>query len=151
MWSHYTDGMKGFVIVYNQFKTLDDDYLPMLPVKYVRTPPTITLDDLKLDSRDEGFLLNQKLIASKHDRWAYENEVRFISCPESGHEMLSRIKLRNGGILDLPDNSIHGVIVGEKMPASNLKLLQTICTHNQYKMYKASISSGEYQVEISEF
>ncbi|WP_318464085.1 DUF2971 domain-containing protein [Photobacterium leiognathi] len=142
MWSHYTDGMKGFVIVYNQFKTLDDNFLPMLPVKYVPAPPTITLDDLKLDSREEAFLLNQKMIGSKHERWAYENEVRFISCPESGHEMLSRIKLRNGGVLDLPENAIHGVIVGEKMPASNLKLLQTICTHNKYKMYKASISLG---------
>jgi hypothetical protein len=150
MWSHYTNGMTGFVIVYNPFDTIDGKTFPALPVRYVKEPPIIDADCLNLASNADGFELNTRLIATKHERWAYEQEFRFICCPEHPNEFLQRVKLRNGGIMDLPDYAIHGVICGYKMRPDDYKVVQSICKHNKYKMYKAEIHSDRYEVIVSE-
>ncbi|WP_022942895.1 DUF2971 domain-containing protein [Psychromonas hadalis] len=150
MWSHYTDGMKGFVVIYNQFKTQSGEFLPCIPVCYVNEPPIITFETIKLENSHGGFELNRKLIATKHNRWSYEKEVRFIVCPRHGDKMLSRVKLRDGGIFDLPEDAIFGVIVGEYMTKDHFKVIETICKSNNYKMYKASMNSSKYEIDIAE-
>lgn len=150
MWSHYTNGMKGFVVIYNQFKTTNDEYLPAIPVDYDAEPPVITFEDLKLSNANDGLKLNTKLIATKHNRWEYEKELRFISCEGHEHEMLSRIKLRNGGVLDLPEDAIYGVIVGENMPNDHFRVIETICNANDYKIFKAKTKLDKYEVDIFE-
>jgi len=150
MWSHYTNGMKGFVVIYNQFKTQNDEFIPSIPVDYVSEPPSITFESMKLGNSQDGLELNRRLIATKHNRWSYEKEIRFIACPQHGHEMLSRIKLRDGGILDLPEDSIFGVIVGEYMPIDHFKVIETICTANNYKIFKAKTNSAKYEIDICE-
>ncbi|MBB1315930.1 DUF2971 domain-containing protein [Aliivibrio sp. SR45-2] len=151
MWAHYTDGMTGFAIIYNAFNTIDDETFPALYVKYVDEPPIIDADCLNLGSVEDGFELNSRMIASKHSRWAYEKEIRFISCPEHKDEFLRRVKLRDGGIMDLPDYAIHGVIFGYKINKDNLKLLESICHHNNYKMYRADILKDKYEINVVEF
>ncbi|EMK3395903.1 DUF2971 domain-containing protein [Vibrio parahaemolyticus] len=150
MWSHYTNGMTGFAIVYNSFDTIDGETFPALPVRYVKTPPVVDVDCLNLASSLDGYELNTRLIASKHERWAYEQEMRFICCPEHPNEFLRRIKLRDGGIMDLPDYAIHGVICGHKMSSDNLNVIKAICRHNNYKLYRADIHTEQYDVVVSE-
>ncbi|MDO6642137.1 DUF2971 domain-containing protein [Shewanella sp. 5_MG-2023] len=40
MWSHYTNGMTGFAIVYNPFDTIGGQTFPALPVRYVKNLPS---------------------------------------------------------------------------------------------------------------
>jgi hypothetical protein len=150
MWSHYTNGMKGFVVIYNQFKTKSGEFLPSIPVDYVEEPPIINFESMKLSNSQDGLELNRKLIATKHSRWSYEKEIRFIACPQHGYEMLSRIKLRNGGILDLPNDAIYGVIVGEYMPTEHFKVIETICEANSYRIFKAKTNSDKYEIDVCE-
>jgi hypothetical protein len=149
MWSHYTDGMRGFVIIYNEFMTVDNQTIPYLPVRYTDAPPVITLESIKADTFERAFDLNVSLIATKHNRWSYEKEIRLITCPNHEIQSLSTAKLTRGGILELPQDSIFGVIVGEYMDDSHFKLIETICNSKNYKMFKANTNKSSYDITIT--
>lgn len=148
MWSHYTDGMKGFVIVYNEFGTKEGSAAPALHVNYVEKIPIIDYQTLQLKSSSDGMKLNTKVFASKHKRWSYEKEIRFFSNPNHPYPVMRNIKLRDGGVMDLPDYAIHGVIVGCKMNGDNLKIIQDICSRSGYKLYQANLNTDQYKIDV---
>ncbi len=147
MWAHYTDGMRGFVIIYNEHTTKDGKVIPALHVNYVDSVPTLDYNILKLKSQEDGFRLNTSILASKHHRWAYEEEIRLFSSIGHKYEIMNHVKLRNGGVMDLPDDAIYGVIIGYKMSEDNIRLIKDICTTHDYKLYMAS-ANEQYGVDI---
>ncbi|CAH7014562.1 DUF2971 domain-containing protein [Vibrio chagasii] len=149
MWAHYTDGMKGFAIIYNEFLTREGKNIAALNVNYVDDIPIINYKDFRLKSSSDGLKLNTKMLASKHKRWSYEQEIRFFSSPRHPYSIMRNVKLRNKGVMDLPDNAIFGVIVGCKMSVDNLKIIHDICNRSGYKLYKANLKKENYQIDIT--
>ncbi|WP_045460000.1 DUF2971 domain-containing protein [Vibrio hyugaensis] len=149
MWAHYTDGMTGFAIIYNELTTKDGKSVPALNVNYVEDIPVIDHKALNIRDLNDGIKLSTAIFASKHHRWKYENEIRLFSSTEHSYDVMNNVKLRDGGIMDLPNNAIYGVIIGFKMPKDNIQLLKDICQIHDYKLFIAKPSSKKYAVEIS--
>lgn len=129
MWSHYSDGLRGFCLVFEDDEnsvcrslidsnSLEDIYL--LKVRYVDSFPTVDLemfahnylkiqhyedDEISL-AMDEIYLNH---MVSKSKEWEYENEYRLIS--------------EQKGIHYWPKKLLKRILIGEKMPMVNRRLI----------------------------
>lgn len=81
MWTHYADSHKGVVMRFRSVADLDSPYGMAKPMNYVGTPPPFyEMDDLVnimsgTDTTDPTKFV-EKMVYTKSDRFAYENEWR---------------------------------------------------------------------------
>jgi hypothetical protein len=150
MWSHYADGLRGFCLVFDGDLLQQDIYSSsnkaMRPIKieYKSTPNTLSLlDFIKSESilgsdTDINFVQTvTETIATKSVEWSYENEFR-IMC-------LDKSNFHNYSV-----ESLKEIIIGEKMPASQKKLLLATvrASHPEIIVKEARLKPNSYSLEI---
>ncbi|PMN08324.1 MULTISPECIES: DUF2971 domain-containing protein [Vibrio] len=167
MWSHYSNGMTGLCIAYNEEKVKESDHFSHpIAINYVSTPEKIRYTDLSVKEHDfqiEEILFlkpqhairpaqvklsfelqidNCKFLIQKHNRWKYEGEIRnlIIEPKESGKQGIS---------VNIGSGCIDAIIFGSKISKSNLIILELICMKNNIPMFKASPNKNDFSVVIN--
>lgn len=132
MWSHYSDGLRGFCLVFED----DDDLVCqslvdanelvdfyLLAVKYTDLFPIVDLElyahhYLEIDHYESNFVSSAmdnvylNYMISKSKEWEYENEFRLIS--------------DKNGVHYWPKKLLKKILIGEKMPLDNKRLIGCI-------------------------
>ncbi len=150
MWSHYADGLRGFCLVFNDellqqnIRSSSNKTMQPIKIKYQDKPNTLKLLDFidceRTLGSDEYINFVRSVtdtIATKSTEWAYENETRILTLDKSNFHYYS-------------ENSLIQVIVGDKMPRAQRKLLlDTIkLIHPNATVKKARLMDDSYSVEI---
>ncbi|EKN3609484.1 DUF2971 domain-containing protein [Yersinia enterocolitica] len=141
MWSHYSDGLRGFVIEFNF-----DGLLDSLSKHNPRNFGGYTLmnytnfgfnDYIKavIDSKKPLFI--DRMLFTKHLDWCYENEVRIL-CTQ------------NKGFYDA--TCISRIIIGKKMPQENREELINILDRKGLlsKTHVATFNRDNFTLDVSE-
>lgn len=146
MWSHYAEFHQGFVLEFRipVMGTKEDlayatDRLLPFPVTYQRDRPVVEVGEF------DGERLLHKILLTKSDLWAYEEEERVIS------------EQRPPGIFSYRrDEILCSVIAGMRITECNLEVLTSIC--NKVKgvaipdlsLYKAEPLKDKYALRVPE-
>lgn len=152
MWSHYADGLRGFCMVFERDKLLQDfidQQLTIRPiiVEYSDVPVTLSLNEFALSEHVLNKVLMKELIsnvtktlATKSLSWKYENELRMLS-------------LEDNNIHEYYPESLLEIIIGEKMPQDQQKLvIDTARSANPNIIIKyAQLKKRTYQLEIVDY
>ncbi|MDJ0036643.1 DUF2971 domain-containing protein [Pantoea allii] len=126
MWSHYADGLRGYCICFDKKKLTNslavnnDKYLAAVNVKYANSYPSVNIIDYfcSFDNPYENPLLTQSImpklkayfiVSTKSKSWENEKELRLLSGEKGG--------------LFYSSDSIQEVVIGEKMPPDQQKLM----------------------------
>lgn len=175
MWSYYADGLKGFVIGYDQHKLLESlaseakDWKYQFNVEYVDSIPDVreailecyhsdkaceksTEDDPESDElrnavNDKTFQLNKKLFATKNTAFQHEEEYRIVIQPRQTTK--GTIYPKNQQYY-APD-AVREIIFGEKMTTETdqIKLiLGAIRERPDIKLYQAKRKPNSFELEI---
>lgn len=141
MWSHYSDGMRGFSLVFNKAELLkslrelnNTSQFEFVKVNYVDNAPLINWDVQHIDGVISRTSI-LKILNTKHTTFEEENEIRFI-CDSYGLKKYSRAALK-------------AVFVGEKMSNSEIQLLKTVLDtcYPGVKIYKTKFSRANYNID----
>ena len=149
MWSHYADGLRGFCLVFDGDFLQQDFYSSsntMRPIKiqYQNTPNTLKLFDfvksksvLDIDGDINFEQSITETIATKSTDWEYENELRILSLDTSNFHNYS-------------GQSLKEIVIGEKMPEAQRKLLlDTVkANHPEIIIREARLKPDSYSLEI---
>lgn len=130
LYSHYTDGHKGFCLIFDQN---NDFFKNVLPVTYSPNYPNISDFDFFRDG-DEC----TKLFLTKAPLWKYEQEFRIIE-----HD-------KGAGIYTFPEEALTGVIFGCDMSeADKITLYKwTKKRKTRLKFFKAVKKAKEFGLDI---
>lgn len=112
MWSHYSDGLRGFCInydakeLYRSLKELNPNCIfATYKIDYDKKPREIDL----LSACNEEDISYIKALQIKHEQWSYECECR-IFCNQVGLRYFSQ-------------DSVKYIFIGDKMPNNEAALL----------------------------
>lgn len=151
-WSYYADGLKGFCMIFDKQRLIDDfeentvdhDFVSYQPIPNILVGDNLITEEWGLeqvpgkDFKHDNF---ERLITSaymnKPDCFANEKEYRFI---KTGDGELKYNEL----------NALREVIIGSKMSEHDRKLLENIIrlTGQVSKIKYANIRKNRYQVFI---
>ncbi|UEM40623.1 DUF2971 domain-containing protein [Pectobacterium aquaticum] len=163
MWSHYSDGMKGLCIAYDKnILKKTSEYKNLKPVVYNKKPIEFLFKDFRADKVSDEFkyydevhkenrIAEPRLIRlntfehlyQKHERWAYEGEVRNIVDLD-----IPRSKRKDGALIKYPSDAIKAILVGCKMKRVHLKMVGKYCILNRLPLYKVSPNKIDYSILI---
>ncbi|MDH5647702.1 MAG: DUF2971 domain-containing protein [Candidatus Heimdallarchaeota archaeon] len=150
MWSHYAAGLRGFCLVFDYEKLLQDikasSKAAIMPIKvsYQDKPNTLRLLDfvqsngvLGREEDDDYVQTATQTIATKSEVWAYENELRILS--------LDTVNLHR-----YTTETLIEIILGDKMPETHEKLILDIAksNNNNISIKKAKLIPNSYNIEI---
>lgn len=144
MWSHYSDGLRGFRIIYDTSKLIKSvPSADIYPITYTETPPNVDLALYVYETQVSPsgpryrHSFAQNVFSTKHISWSYEREVR-LRRPESGPCPFDK-------------DSIIGVDFGSKMTLSQIRIVKALLSHlNQKPEYRiAHISGSSYRITYS--
>jgi hypothetical protein len=127
MWSHYSDGHRGFCLEY------DTRFLPFskaVPVEYSEAYPTIN------PTQDINNLLIQ-LATTKSIGWEYEKEWRIFY--EMGNKEF-------GVAVD----ALTGIYLGCEMPYVHKEVIALVLRDAPTKLYEARISETNFEIEFEQ-
>lgn len=138
MWSHYSNGHRGFCIEYtfpdlrinNKTKTGQliegNDLIRFFKMTYKKNP--VSVDHPPHGYDDEEFI---KTYTNKYPIWKYENEIRAIVCSRQNKDIIFEKQI------------ISKVLCGENCPEGDIDLLRNICS-KYYKVDSLFVSSVVY-------
>ena len=127
MWSHYSDGHRGF---YLEFDTRFEPFSKSLPVKYSETLPI-------LSPRDKTIPPLMILATTKSIGWSYEKEWRAFH--EEGDKEFG---------IDV--ETLTGVYFGSAMPYVHKEVISLILRDSPTKLYESKISKSEFKVKFQQ-
>ena len=135
LWSHYGDKAKGICIVFKKeelIKSIDEslkDSYYTFHHDFVRYKGVKKLT-FKLIKNNNGFSYTNKHFYSKTKHWSYEKEYRIVlkkKFKEWNHFVYPYDFIR---IVPFSKESIHSIILGEKMDPENELLIYNIIQNN---------------------
>lgn len=131
MWSHYSNGHKGFCLEFSYSKN-DPFFGKSRKVIYKKNYPSVNF----FDSSPEEQL--DAMIFTKARFWKYEKEWRIVD-----HE-------HGRGLYRFPIKALTGVIFGENMEKKHKKNIKEWIQMNDFTsiFYQASIKDKEYGLNI---
>jgi hypothetical protein len=160
MWSHYSNGHKGFCLIFNYVLlnnqvclkingadislvngknrfVLNDNYMPLLKVKYSKSKPNpIHSSELRLESSKNKIIDN---LTTKYYKWSYENEYRAVQYKNS---------IVGENKVGYPRETLNGIILGCDI-AENLETkLTKIALRKGFKIYKAAKEYRKYSLKF---
>ncbi|EOX4831356.1 DUF2971 domain-containing protein [Vibrio alginolyticus] len=152
MWSHYTDGLRGFCLVFDKERLLrsfwENDYkLRPSEVEYQDAPLTISVTDFTnsryfLNQSDNDDLIEKvtRTISMKSKSWSYEQELRLLSLE------------KHGGHCYEP-SVLEQIVIGDKMPKDQQKLVVGTArsANPDIKVKLARLKKNTYQLEIVDY
>ena len=131
MWSHYSRSHKGFCIGFNTRILWELTTGGIGPVAYDKVLPTFSLFE-------HPIMFSHKLLSTKSDIWAYENEFRII---KSGFARRT---------VKIPPETIAKVIFGCQMEFSiKLKIIDFIKSNlKACEVYETSLNGNEFKIDL---
>ena len=149
MWAHYANSYSGICIEYD-FNLMKDFIGFMYPVKYSKTRPVISLNELgiagfdpisekKIIEKDVDIYTIMKYLYVKNDCWQYEKEWRLLKHP---------IQPDTPTFIEAP--FIKSITIGHKTDEICKRLIIDICREKGIDCYslKASYDSFELKREL---
>jgi len=133
MWSHYSDGHKGFCLEFNATNEAPF-FHKALPVVYEDNRPILDTFHL-LNDHDA---LMQASLLTKSSRWSYEKERRIVTFPDGPKHY------------NFPKNHLTGIIFGVLMPESERKMISSFIDRRDHpiKISEAKKKPSEYGLDI---
>ncbi len=152
MWSHYSNGLRGFCLVFNgdalqiDINNSSQQAIRAIQVKYQNKPNELKLSDyVKSESelntaKNDYFQYITETIATKSLAWEYENEVRILALGD--HNIHAY----------LPDTLLE-IVVGEKMPEDqkNLVINTAKNANPSVSIKEARLKQNSYKLEIIDY
>lgn len=139
MWSHYSDGHKGFCI---EFSRSDENMLNWAkPVDYPANDEFPFIDYWKGKQKEqiEEF---KKIILTKSKHWYYEKEWRIV-------DGLGYVDANYQGHTETyQDNMLSGIIFGERMSKMDRKTIKDILEKKPVVFYEAEKVKNRFQIRI---
>lgn len=144
MWGHYSDGLRGFRIIYDASTLIASiPSADIYPINYTDEPPRVNLASYMYETRISPsgprfrHSFGQNVFTTKHSSWSYEREIR-LRRPEAGPCPFDR-------------NAIIGVDFGSKMSLAQIKVIKALLAHlpNQPTYRIAHISPDSYRIAYS--
>jgi len=132
MYSHYSDGHKGFCLVFNKENEFFKD------VKKIIYPRDDSYPDISSSDAMNGDTKLDNIFIYKSNRWDYEKEFRII-------------KNTGSGIYNFPEESLLGVIFGCKMKDEDkLTIMQWAKKRETpLHLFQAGKQEKEYRLDIN--
>jgi hypothetical protein len=129
MWSHYSNGHKGFCLEFNPKTYLRAAQKVIYQIEYPRLMYTG-------DDENDKALINTVLL-TKSDSWDYEKEWRVI-------------ETRGPGLYKITDSDLDGVIFGcDISNEDRSRIISLIQKRNdQLKLYEARVKQSEFGLDI---
>lgn len=156
MWSHYADGLRGYCICFDQEKLTrsliinNEHYLASTDVTYTDVLPSIDPVEFfcGLDNRFnyafiESAILPRlniySILSTKSTSWSIEKEYRILSGKR--------------GALSYANDAIDEIVIGDKMPAEQQKLLISVIKSAapNAKIRKATTEKNSYDIIIIDY
>lgn len=156
MWSHYADGLRGFLVEFEQNQLIHSiEKLNELKVYY----QTMEYEKLNKSLAKEYFLAFSKdqishehltsMVCRKDEFWKYENELRFLTVASENPNK----NLKNQHLFSF--NSVRRVIIGDKMSSTKrntlLAILKSMGVDIASQVYVAKVNQLEMELEIFPF
>ncbi|MFY9310093.1 MAG: DUF2971 domain-containing protein [Bacteroidia bacterium] len=158
MWAHYADGLRGFCIEFDSEKLISEqNEAKIIEVNYSKLPPVLEAisyplandiywhaeDDDSDNAVDYMRDFYSKMLATKPIEWEYEKEARLIFHSKAENSM--------GELFSYPESAIKSVIIGEKMPEKNKKIIESILLNKNLsaKIKIAQRNRSNYTVLIN--
>ncbi|EPP2133209.1 DUF2971 domain-containing protein [Vibrio alginolyticus] len=143
MWSHYANGLRGFVIEFDKSQLLEclksdsDNHISSGDMFYGDLSTISALDTFEefLEQGREAPYLS-KVLTAKSSEWKYENEFRISSLKQK---------------VNYETDCIKSVTFGEKMPKEKLQLLVSLFKKKgvcKDKLNYASINRTTYAIDV---
>lgn len=146
MWSHYSDGHTGFCIEFNREP---DNFLnDAKPVEYPETEDFPFIDYWAGDSSKQ-IKEFKKIVLTKSIHWDYEEEWRALGRPDGSDPDTVDLNY-SGHVKEIPDDTISGIIFGNRMKKKNRNTVRNILTGRNVKWYEANIVKNKFLLEINE-
>ena len=142
MWGHYGDGLRGFVLSFEQSSIFEDignvegDFY----IGYANDPHEINIFDLShcylLEEEQQAVDRFLPIFLTKTEPWVYEQEIRFLKY--------------HSGLQEFNPESLKYLTVGEKMSKYNLNLLkQLLSNYPNVKVQTAKTKDDSYKIVIN--
>lgn len=139
MWSHYSDGHKGFCVEFNR---TDENMLQWArPITYPDNDefPYVDYWKKKPEEQTEEF---GKVVLTKSQHWNYEKEWRIL-------DRLSHVDDNyRGHASKYPDIMLSGIIFGARMPEQDRKTIRDILAKKSVLFYEAELVRNRFQINI---
>lgn len=151
LWSHYSDGLRGYCLVFNNnklrkhfYESIDDAIRP-ISVSYQRTPKSLPISNYikskSFHNKNDTTYIQPltETMATKSSSWSYENELRYIA-------------FEGQNIYHYPPDCLKKIIIGEKMPNDEVKLITKIAksVNPDICIEFATIEKNTYSIQIVE-
>ena len=139
MWSHYSDGHKGFCIEFNRApNNMLRDAKPLIYPDNDEFPYIdywLGLSETQLDQF-------KKVILTKSKHWKYEKEWRLIERPEDLREDYK------GHLVKYTDDLLSGIIFGLRTDASTKAKIKSMLSDRSVNYYEAKPVKNKFQVKV---
>jgi hypothetical protein len=135
MWAYYASSHTGFCIEYNldRMQREAGSNWDIMKVTYHQSPQKIQLEDLSLDGGASPMI--GKLIGTKSQRWAHEQEIRVIT-PSSGKNYYAPVALT-------------GVYFGCRCSQGFILRVRKLLKGRKVMYYKMAFSSNSYSMNAT--
>lgn len=132
MWAHYANNGQGFCIEYEVDWCKQEENIRYVPVQYSSVVPELCISEAFFTPHQ--FL--QRVMASKHADWAYEQEIRLVCLTDKGKSInLSQDFVR-----------MTKLIAGHAMPEPLRDHLKSTAAQLNVKASEMTIRHGSFQI-----
>lgn len=134
MWSHYADDHKGVCIELDRHENNDLGNGDVTrKVVYTKSYPSLSSKSL-LSEADVSSSL-QRVLYTKSEHWAYENEWRTF-------------KPSGGKVYPLP-GKIKSITFGVRASDMDIEIVKKLITGSDTKLYQAQLKQGEFGIKFA--
>lgn len=134
MWASYASERKGYCVIYRGDKLLTNvdgiikGYRYRLEVAYKSAIPELQIYDFK-----NMQVMLEKLVATKEQRWRYEEETRIVA-DFSGHQ-------------NIVPTALYGIIFGSQMSEDDKQKIKNALSERSIKFYQLRKKEDDYGYE----
>lgn len=142
MWGYYCNGQDGFCLIYNKERLLRSR-IELNGVTYSEKSPVVNVFDFSFNyrtPRDNEILTG--IPKFKHSDWVHESELRSLY-------VLQGKQIGKGIAINLGENCIDGVILGERVTTETRQKLIELSNKHRFKIFKASADLESFSINVS--
>lgn len=142
MWGYYCNGQNGFCLIYNKERLLKSR-IELNGVTYSERSPVVNVFDFSFNyrtPRDNEILTG--IPKFKHSDWEHESELRSLY-------VLQGEQIGKGTTINLEENCIDGVIIGERVSAKTRKKLIELSKKHGFSIFTASADLENFSIHVS--
>lgn len=133
MWSHYSEGHRGFCIELNtDYEPLNDN-IRLFKVMYSDSIPTVSLVDIFVNKEEEAIKPLMAMITTKSNHWSYENEWRLFH-------------MKGDQSIHMNPKAFTAIYFGCMMPFDHKEIIAMILRDSPTKLYEISRSDDKFSV-----